>query len=396
MSEDPKIPSSIGPYTFKQTLGHGAFSVVKLAIHNVTKQQFACKIIKKTALSKDNKAEERFELETRILQQMRHPNIAQLFDIMADGTFFYVVLEICPNGELFKFIIQNKFLPENEAKMYMKPIVEALKYIHDLKVVHRDLKPENILLDDKNRPKITDFGFSRYVLHDQLLKTTCGSPCYASPACIAGKEYDGFKNDIWGLGVIFFATVTGQLPWTKKIESELFEQISRAEYTIPSYISDDLRELISSMMNIDESKRPTCDQILASPWFANADETLPPPLQPQVVSLKALDIFFNRELSKLNVEFRVRKCTSKTYTEAELNSILNRQEAKNMPPINESNRKGRLPPRAIDMLVHKGHRYSTSPNASPTTPPLAPKQKIIKPKTMYHSQAPKLRTILRH
>lgn len=395
MSEDPKIPTTIGPYTFKQTLGQGAFSVVKLAIHNPTKQQFACKIIKKTLLSKD-KAEERFELETRILQQMRHPNIAQLFDIMADNTFFYVVMELCPNGELFKFIIQNKFLPENEAKMYMKPIVESLKYIHDLKVVHRDLKPENILLDQQNRPKISDFGFSRYVLHNQLLSTTCGSPCYASPNCIAGKPYDGFKNDIWGLGVIFFATVTGQLPWTKKIESELFDQISRAEYTIPSYISDELRELIASMMNIDEAKRPTCDEILAHPWFSNADETLPPPLQPQVVSLKALDIFFNRELSKLNVELRIRRCTSKTYSEKELEYLLTRQEAKNMPPVDESTRKGRLPPRAIDNIVHKGHRFSTSPSASPTSPTFVPKQKIVKPKTVYHSQAPKIRSVLRH
>ena len=80
------------------------------------------------------------------------------------------------------------------------------------------------VLDDKNRSKITYFRFSCYILHSQLLKSTFGSPCYVtSPACIAGKAYGVFKNNIRVLGIIFFATVTSQLPGTKKIESELLE-----------------------------------------------------------------------------------------------------------------------------------------------------------------------------
>ena len=78
---------------------------------------------------------------------------------------------------------------------------------------HRDLKPENLLLDQQNNIKIVDFGLSNTYKMNELLKTACGSPCYASPEMIAGLQYDPIKSDIWSTGVILFALLCGYLPF---------------------------------------------------------------------------------------------------------------------------------------------------------------------------------------
>jgi len=77
-------------------------------------------------------------------------------------------------------------------------------------VAHRDLKPENILIDEGCRIKIIDFGLSSmFDGADALLRTACGSPCYAAPEMVAGKRYRGSQADIWSLGVCLFAMLCG-------------------------------------------------------------------------------------------------------------------------------------------------------------------------------------------
>lgn len=85
--------------------------------------------------------------------------------------------------------------------------------MHQLKIVHRDLKPENLLLDQNKEIKIIDFGLSNLYEEGELLKTACGSPCYAAPEMIAGKRYEGIMVDIWSSGVILFAMLCGYLPF---------------------------------------------------------------------------------------------------------------------------------------------------------------------------------------
>ena len=80
--------------------------------------------------------------------------------------------------------------------MFISQIISGVEYLHKLNIVHRDLKPENLLLDDDCNIKIVDFGLSNFYKQGTLLKTACGSPCYAAPEMIAGKSYNGLKVDI--------------------------------------------------------------------------------------------------------------------------------------------------------------------------------------------------------
>jgi 5'-AMP-activated protein kinase catalytic alpha subunit len=101
-----------------------------------------------------------------------------------------------------------------------------------MQIVHRDLKPENLLLDN-HKIKIADFGLSNTYKKNEMLKTACGSPCYAAPEMIAGQRYNCTKVDIWSCGVILFAALCGYLPFEDSNTSALYKKILNGEYSIP-------------------------------------------------------------------------------------------------------------------------------------------------------------------
>lgn len=113
-----------------------------------------------------------------------------------------------------------------------------MEYISSLRIVHRDLKPENLLIDFDKGIKLVDFGLSNTYKEGELLKTACGSPCYAAPEMIAGKRYEGSMVDIWSCGVILFAILAGYLPFEDPNTSCLYKKILSADYQVPSFISD--------------------------------------------------------------------------------------------------------------------------------------------------------------
>ncbi|OHS99209.1 hypothetical protein TRFO_34343 [Tritrichomonas foetus] len=293
-SPEVRSPNQIGPYLLRGVIGDGAFSIVRLAYLQSEQKYYACKIVPKNRLAANN-LEERFEIEIRINQQMHHPGVVQLVDILQDVNNFYIVMEFCPNGELFQYIVDRKKLTENEAKNLIYQIFDTIRYIHRINVSHRDLKPENILLDQFGHLKISDFGLSKFVDKNGLVTTPCGSPCYASPECISGAPYNGKTNDMWSCGVILFAMVTGQLPWTKRNQAQLFEQIKKGEYIIPDYVSAKCKDLIKGLLCVDPKKRLTIGQAMAHSWFLPNPPTLPTESTSiKMVSMKKVDSFFGK------------------------------------------------------------------------------------------------------
>jgi 5'-AMP-activated protein kinase catalytic alpha subunit len=133
--------------------------------------------------------------------------------------------------------------------------------------VHRDLKPENLLLDGEKYVKIVDFGLSNTYKKGETLKTACGSPCYAAPEMIAGKRYIGLNVDIWSTGVILFAMVCGYLPFEDPNTGQLYKKIMKAEYKIPSFVSDECRDIMKQILNTDPTTRIKIDEIRRHPWY---------------------------------------------------------------------------------------------------------------------------------
>lgn len=312
MSQSVMMPAKIGDYTFRGSIGEGAFSIVKLAYNEITQQYFACKIVPKTRLQHGN-LQYRFEEEIRINQQIHHPGVVNIFDILKDNFNYYIMLEFCPNGELFQFIVDRTKLTEDESKPLIIQLLDTLHFIHQMNVAHRDLKPENVLIDKFGRLKISDFGLSSFLDSNGLVKTPCGSPCYASPECVSGKgPYNGVTNDIWSIGVISYAMMTGQLPWTKRNQAQLFNQIQNGQYKIPEFLSEEAQSFIRGLMTVDYTKRLTIPQALDHPFLKNTPRMNFPPLEPvPVISLRRVDAFFNKDIKNFNDSdiFRIVPCT---------------------------------------------------------------------------------------
>jgi len=142
-----------------------------------------------------------------------------------------------------------------------------VEYLSKLRIVHRDLKPENLLLDYDKGIKLVDFGLSNTYKQGELLKTACGSPCYAAPEMIAGKRYDGTMVDLWSCGVILFALLAGYLPFEDPNTSNLYKKILSADFEMPGFLSPEAQDLINRILTTDPEKRITISQIKLHPWF---------------------------------------------------------------------------------------------------------------------------------
>jgi len=176
-------------------------------------------------------------------------------------------MEYCSGDQLFKQIRKAKCLKEDEACKYYQQIISGIEYIHKIGIVHRDLKPENILLDHNNDVKLVDFGLGNLYREGQMLKTACGSPCYAAPEMIKGHRYHGLMTDIWSSGVVLFAMVAGYLPFEDKNTAKLYQKIQTPEYTMSPAFSDNLKDMMKKILVVDPQKRYTVTDIRQHPWY---------------------------------------------------------------------------------------------------------------------------------
>ena len=259
-------PRKIGNFILEQKLGEGTFGKVILGTHILTKEKVAIKILEKNRISyQDIK---RIETEINILKTIHHKNIIQLYSIMQTSESIYLIMEYAEGKELFDYIVEKKKLDEKEACNFYQQIINGIEYLHKLNIVHRDLKPENLLLDStKRKIKIVDFGLSSIYNKNQLLKTACGSPCYAAPEMIKGNFYKGINIDIWSSGIILYAMICGYLPFDDKNDELLYSKIMKGEFIIPNFISDSGKDLINKILCVDPDKRIRIKDIKNHPWF---------------------------------------------------------------------------------------------------------------------------------
>jgi 5'-AMP-activated protein kinase catalytic alpha subunit len=100
-----------------------------------------------------------------------------------------------------------------------------------------------------------------------LLKTACGSPCYAAPEMIAGKKYQGLKSDIWSSGVVLYAMACGFLPFEDPKTSSLYKKILSGEFKVPKFLSEDCVDFLHKILNTDPEKRLNIEEIRNHQWF---------------------------------------------------------------------------------------------------------------------------------
>ena len=260
-------------YKLGRVLGQGAFAKVKLATHSKENSKWAVKVISRRSLSATDS--ESLQKEMSILQKVAHKNIVRTKEIYDTPNFTYIVMECMTGGELFDRIVDLGSYTELEAKTAFWDIMSAIAYCHSHGVVHRDLKPENILYNsaDSNADlKLADFGLADVINSDQMLHASCGTPSYIAPEILKGKEY-GKEVDIWSAGVILYILICGFPPFYADDDVSLFKNIKSGEfeYTEPYWddASEEVKDLINSMLVVDPTKRITADGAMKHQWLSD-------------------------------------------------------------------------------------------------------------------------------
>ncbi|XP_019705616.2 CBL-interacting protein kinase 9 isoform X3 [Elaeis guineensis] len=233
--------------------------------------------------------------EISTMKLIKHPNVVQLYEVMASKTKIYIVLEFVNGGELFDKIVKHGRLKEDEARRYFQQLINAVDYCHSRGVYHRDLKPENLLLDSYGNLKVSDFGLSAFapqIREDGLLHTACGTPNYVAPEVLNDKGYDGTASDIWSCGVILFVLMAGYLPFDEPNLMALYKKICKANFSCPSWFSSGAKKLVKCILDPNPHSRITIPQILEDEWFTKGYK---PPCfeQGEDVSLEDVDAVFN-------------------------------------------------------------------------------------------------------
>ncbi|OHT05796.1 CAMK family protein kinase [Tritrichomonas foetus] len=269
-------PTQVQDYELLELIGTGAFAFVYKA-RLITSQQegeneefidsyFAIKVIPKNKLVEPGD-EERLQREIDTMTLLIHESIVALHKSFVDDENYYLVMDLCSGGTVFTYILSGNRLREPQAATIFRQICEAIEFCHNRGIAHRDLKLQNILFTTFPNIKVSDFGLCGYISDDTKMSTFCGSPCYSAPECINHVDYDGKLADIWSLGVILFELVTSSHPWNVSNVAVMVQQICKAQYTIPAFVTSACADLIDSLLKVKSEERIDIDSIMAHPWM---------------------------------------------------------------------------------------------------------------------------------
>ncbi|CAL9731184.1 serine/threonine-protein kinase Kin4p [Monosporozyma unispora] len=273
---------TFGPYIVGSTLGEGEFGKVKLGWtkvinHNEISKQVAIKLIRRDNIKDNPDKEMKIYREINALKHLKHPNIIKLEEILQNSKYIGIVLEYASGGEFYRYIQRKRRLKELNACRLFAQLISGVNYMHYKGLVHRDLKLENLLLDKNENLVITDFGFvNEFSPQHQLMKTSCGSPCYAAPELVVTTHpYEGTRADTWSCGIILFAMLAGYLPWDDDPTnpngddiSRLYQYITHTPLKFPDYINPLARDLLRKILVSDPRRRYTVEQIRVHEWLA--------------------------------------------------------------------------------------------------------------------------------
>lgn len=225
----PTLGSLLGEYRLEAHLGRGGMGDVFRATHTRLGRTVALKV------HRDGSTAARFLNEARIQAGLSHPHVATLYDHFEAGGHACIAMELVEGETLAERIERGGPLPFVAAVGLLRPIAEAVAYLHARGVIHRDLKAHNVKVTPGGHVKLLDFGIAKELGLPGLTSAGMvpGTPEYLAPEQVRGLAPDA-RSDVWALGVLLYEMVTGELPFQSSSAFELFERITRGVYDAPS------------------------------------------------------------------------------------------------------------------------------------------------------------------
>ncbi|CAD2111147.1 CAMK/CAMKL protein kinase [Plasmodium vinckei petteri] len=286
-------------YIILEKINTGSVGQVHLALDKNTDVLVAAKAIDKSTVQGDEGLFQKLKDEIIVSCKMNHPYVVKTINVLETRDKIIQIMEYCDGGDLISYVRNVLYLEELSAQYFFRKILDGVKYMHINKIAHRDLKPENIflrkkVLNQKEKTlirigklpscfeyelKIGDFGACCFNdAPNKVHYDIVGTLSYAAPevlGCDKNNGYDSEKADVWSLGIILYAMLFGLLPFDneEKDIKEAYNEIVNNKIAFPknriNKCSNNVKNLLIGMLNINPINRLSLDQVINDPWVAN-------------------------------------------------------------------------------------------------------------------------------
>jgi serine/threonine protein kinase len=275
--------TSFDDFTELKALGEGVFGKVALVKHKTTGEVFAMKTMNK-AKFKAQKITSTAHSEQFILKTTRHPFVVTLHYAFQGSSFWALVMEYCPHGDLQNQlgIYGSPEMPLDPGARFAGEVLLALEHLHSINVIFRDLKLENVVVDKEYRARVTDFGLAKKLNAAADAKTMCGSYGYAAPEIMMNLGKYTYAVDLYSYGVLLYMLASGgdanpksptlRMPPMKhallkrKLEAAACKQPLRGWWALCGALPDLLDRLLSD----EPRRRPSASELKQDPFFAQS------------------------------------------------------------------------------------------------------------------------------
>ncbi len=268
------VGQNIGPFHIEKEIGSGAMGTVYRATYTPTGLRVAIKVLAAAYGATNTNAADRFKRETKILKELRHPNIVRfiatnklpdtdkpLDTSKPQGPRFYA-MEYIEGESLDHLMARRDRMTWEEVVTLGKQLCSALQHAHEKGVIHRDLKPSNLMILPDGTLKLTDFGIAKNLDLTALTEANCtvGTASYMSPEQCRGERDLTLKSDLYSLGIVFYELVTGRKPFNADNAMAMFILHVSGTFERPSRLVPELPvwfdNLICQLLEKDPEKRP--------------------------------------------------------------------------------------------------------------------------------------------
>ena len=246
LGDDPS-----GKYSLLQGPPRDGYMLVD-AIDKKTKKKYSGRYLLRRTLF-HSPIYDNLRMEYEILGSISHPYIQKLIETTYDNKVLSLIVE-SEELTLLDYYRYDFPLMELIASDLFYRLVDAVSYLHSNSMVHLDIRPENVFIIDNNI-KLGGFMSSKFEADDEVVSGTYGTPNYQAPEIFTNPNFDGRKADVWACGIFLLSLLTGELPYgadldpeDPNIEQKIAEEVRTKENIIPSYLSEDVKDLLSMML----------------------------------------------------------------------------------------------------------------------------------------------------
>jgi serine/threonine protein kinase len=250
----------LGPYHVDRVLGRGGMGSVYKALHSQSGQVVAVKVIA-TGIANQSRFRRRFAAEVEALKRLKHPNIVELIGYGEEKGMLFYSMEYVDGNSLHEHLRHKGTLPWQQVVQIAIETTSALKHAHNIGIIHRDLKPANLMLSSAGQIKLTDFGISKLFgsSDETAAGAVMGTADYMPPEQAEGKPVN-VRSDLYSLGCVMYALLTGKAPFGGKSVPEVLYAVRYNPVpslaSLVSNVPNDLIALIHELLEKDPMKRP--------------------------------------------------------------------------------------------------------------------------------------------